>query len=355
MFTARRRGITGLALSMALAVVTQAYGLTAGPNSPGASFNNVTFGTVGWTTPGNATASDDATAQAAPGGGHTNYLEANNFNMAVPASAIIDGIEVAIEKHSALGSVVDSRVRIVKGGVVGTDEHADGAAWPMTDTVVTYGGLGDLWSETWTAADVNAANFGVVISATDGADLATIDHITMTVHYSLCPQTPFAGCRTSAKGLLLVKDNADDTRDKIVWKLTNAMATSQTEFADPTATTQYGLCLFQNGALTHGLTVPPSLLLWTPISTKGFKYKDTSGAAAQGVQRIILRGSDDDRAKIIVKGKGMALPDPTPPLTEPVLVQFVNSDSGLCWEGTFAGPSNVKRNEMGIFKSSFSN
>jgi hypothetical protein len=324
------------------------------PNSPGASFNDVTFGTVAWTTPGNATASDDVTAQAAPGGGDTNYLHANNFNLQVPASAIIDGIEVGIEKHSALGTVIDSRVRIVKGGVVGTDDHADGATWPAaTDTIVTYGGPGDLWSETWTAADVNAANFGVVISATDGADLAQVDHITMKVHYSLCPQTPLAGCRTSAKGLFLVKDNADNTRDKLIFKLTNAMATSQTDFADPTANTTYALCLFQNGALTHGVTVPPSLTLWTPISTTGFKYKDMA-LSAQGIQRIILRGSDEDRAKIIVKGKGADLPDPTPALTEPVLVQFVNSDSGLCWEGTFATP-NIKRNEPGIFKSSFSN
>ena len=39
---------------------------------------------------------------------------------------------------------------------------------------------------------------------------------------------PRAGCRTSTRGLFLVKDNADDTRDKLIFKLTNAMATSQT-------------------------------------------------------------------------------------------------------------------------------
>jgi len=353
MFKARRRGIAGLTLLMAWGVVTQAHALTAGPNSPGAAFNTVTFGTIAWTTPGNAIASDNAYAQAAPGGADTNYLEANNFNLSVPASAIIDGIEVAIEKRSLSGTIFDSRVRIVKGGTVGTDEHADGATWPTTDTVVTYGGLGDLWGETWTAADVNAANFGVVISATDSLDTAAVDHITMTVHYSLCPQTPLAGCRTSAKGLFLVKDNADNTRDKLIFKLTNAMATSQTDFADPTASTTYSLCLFQAGALTHTVTVPPSLTLWTPISTTGFKYKDMT-LSAQGIQRVILRGSDEDRAKIIVKGKGVDLPDPTPALTLPVLVQWVNSDSGLCWEGTFDTP-NIKRNETGIFKSSFSN
>jgi hypothetical protein len=344
--------IVGLALSIAC-VATQVHALTAGPNSPGATFNDVSFGTVAWTNPGNGLASDDAYAQASPGGGNTNYLAANNFNLAVPASAIIDGIEVAIEKRSLAGTVLDSRVRIIKGGVIGSTERADGATWPTTDTVVVYGGLGDLWGETWTAADVNAPSFGVAVSATDSLDTAAIDHITITVHYSLCPQTPLPGCLTSAKGLLLVKDNPDDNKDKIIWKLTNAATTSQQDFEDPTATTTYAICMFENGALSHGVTVPPSGALWVPIATVGFKYKDLAGSA-QGIQRIILRGSDDNRTKIIVKGKGMALPDPVPALTLPVVVQLVNSDSGQCWEGTFDAP-NIRRNEPGIFKSNFSN
>ena len=352
MFTALRRGITGLALLMAFGIVGQAHALTAGPNDPGATFNEVSFGTVAWTNPGNGMGSDDAYAQAAPGGGNTNYLEASNFGLSVPASAIIDGIEVNIEKVCSTANCVDARVRIVKGGVIGATERASGAAWPMVDGVVTYGSNSDLWGETWTAADVNAGGFGVVISATaTGLSNAAIDNITMTVHYSLCPQTPLAGCRTSAKGLFLVKDNADNTRDKLIFKLTNAMATSQLEFADPTANTTYSLCLFQAGALTDAITVPPSLTMWSPISTTGFKYKDST-LSAQGIQRIILRGSTEDRAKIIVKGKGANLPVITPALTLPVLVQFVNSDSGLCWEGTFDTP-NIKRNETGIFKSSF--
>jgi len=331
----------------------QARALTAGPNSPGATFNDVSFGTVAWTSPGNATASDDTYAQASPGGGNTNYLEANNFNLGVPASGIIDGIEVGIEKRSALGSIVDARIRIVKGGVVGATDRSSVATWPTTDTVVIHGGPTDKWGDTWTAADVNASNFGVAISATDAFDVAGVDHITITIYYSLCDPAPLAGCRTSGKGLLMVRDNADNTKDKIVWKLTNAASTTQTEFSDPSASTLYAVCVYQNGALTHGVTVPPSLTLWAPITTVGFKYKDLTGAAAEGIQRIILRGSTDNRSKVIIRGKGAALPDPVPPLTLPVVVQLVNGDSGICWEGTFDNP-NIKRNEIGIFKSVFS-
>ena len=358
MFMLRYRGIAGVALLLTCSLAGQARALSNGPNSPGAVFNDVSFGSVAWTTPANAQASDDAYAQAAPGAGSSNYLEATNFGLAIPASAIIDGIEVGIEKSATADSgpnfVADSRVRIVKGGVVGSTDRSNVAHWPLTDTIVIYGGPADLWGDTWTAADVNANGFGVAISATDGvATLALVDHITMTVYYSLCSAAPRVGCRTAGRGLLLVKDNTDDNKDKLIFKLTNAASTSQTEFQDPTATTVYGLCLYQNGAFTHGITVPPSGTLWEPVSTVGFKYKDTTGAA-QGVQRVILKGNTDNRAKIIVKGKGLALPDPVPALTLPVVMQLINSDSGLCCEGTFDTP-HIKRHQTGIFKGMFSN
>jgi hypothetical protein len=119
MSTLRYRGIAGTLLILACCLAGQARAITAGPNSPGAVFNDVSFGTVAWTTPGNAAASDDAYAQSAPGGSSSNYLEATNFSLGVPASAIIQGIEVGIEKTASadLGPnfIVDSRVRIVKG------------------------------------------------------------------------------------------------------------------------------------------------------------------------------------------------------------------------------------------------
>ena len=185
---------------------------------------------------------------------------ANNFNLQVPASAVIDGIEVGIEKRSSVGTVLDGRVRIVKGGVVGATDRSDGPSWPTADTAVTYGGSSDLWGETWTAADVNASGFG-------------------------------------------------------------------------------------------GAIIPSSLILWKPISTIGFKYKDTA-AAEDGIQTIVLRGSAENRTKVLGRGKGPALPDPVPPLTLPVVVQLVNGDSGLCWEGTYDDP-NIKKNVAGQFKGKF--
>src|SRR5262245_37193351 len=83
--------------------------LSEGPNEPGAVFDDVSFGTVGWTTPGNADKSDDAYAQAVPGGGFTHYLHADNYNFSIPAPAKILGIEVNIERHSLSGTIKDAQ------------------------------------------------------------------------------------------------------------------------------------------------------------------------------------------------------------------------------------------------------
>jgi hypothetical protein len=128
--------------------------LSEGPNSPGAVFDDVAFGTVAWTTPGNAAMSDNFYAQAAPGGGFTHYLHADNYNFSIPPPAKILGIEVNIERRSLAGTIKDARLRLVKGGVVGTTDRADTVAtWPIVDTVKTYGGPSDLWGDTWTAAE----------------------------------------------------------------------------------------------------------------------------------------------------------------------------------------------------------
>lgn len=339
-----------LLLSMHLSTAALAQ-LSEGPNEPGAVFNDPAFGTPLWTDPANAQTSDNADASAAPGVNNTQYLHANNFGFAIPAPAVIVGIEVNIERRAATGlALKDTRVRIVKNGVVGATERGDLVTlWPTVDTVKTYGSNSDLWGETWTASDINASNFGVVLSVNGTGDAAFVDSITATVHYELCTQTPQGVCRAATKSLFLVKDNAsDDTKDKTIFKWIKGDATSQTEFANPTSTAVYAVCVYENGALSYSMIIPPGTSEWAQISTKGFKYKDLTGTA-QGIQKIILKGSPDPaKSKVLVKGRGLNLPDPVPALTMPVEVQVINSDSGLCWGAEF---TTFKKNQTGLFKA----
>jgi len=293
-------------------------------------------------------ANDGLYAQAAPGGGDTHYLHGNNYAFNIPPPAKILGIQIDIVRHSSVGNITDARVRLVKGGVVGTTDEADTInTWPTSDATKTYGGPSDLWGDTWTAADINMSSFGMVLSATGNFDTALVNVMTMTIYYTLCPDAPAAGCRTSQKSLFIVKDNMDDSKDKIIWKFIKGQNTSQSDFANPTASATYGFCIYENGVRTGNAAVPPNSSLWATISTKGYKYKDKAGASF-GIQKIILKGGADGKSKVLVKGKGAALPDPHPPLTFPVKVQLVNGDTGICWESTFTSAS---KNVMGMFKA----
>lgn len=142
---------------------------------------------VGWSNVSNAGASDNAyaTASLSPTT-QSHYLKATNFGFSIPAGAAISGIVVEVErKESGAGVAQDNRVRIVKGGTIGTTDKASASEWPTSDAYATYGSDIDLWGETWTVDDINASNFGVAVSALGltNSGTASIDHIRITVYY----------------------------------------------------------------------------------------------------------------------------------------------------------------------------
>jgi len=82
-------------------------------------------------------------------------------------------------------SVADNIVKLVKGGSVVGDSKSVAGDWPVDPAWKGYGGPTDLWGTTLTPSDVNAANFGVVLSATVGTDaVAYVDAVRLKVYYS---------------------------------------------------------------------------------------------------------------------------------------------------------------------------
>lgn len=83
-----------------------------------------------------------------------------------------------------MASVVDSNIRIIKGGVISATNNSFGDAWTNSDAYQAYTGL---WGETWTAADINASNFGVALSASYsggiGSTTLNADHVRIYVLY----------------------------------------------------------------------------------------------------------------------------------------------------------------------------
>jgi len=157
-------------------------------------------------------------------------------------------------------------------------------------------------------------------------------------------------CRTAAKNKVLIKNKADNGKDKLIWKWTKGAATTQVEFGDPTTTADYALCFYDGtGALLQQANVPPGTD-WAPLGTKGYKYKNQTGAE-DGITKIILKGGDAGKSKALVKGKGVNLPDfdSNLPITNlPLVVQLRNNSSGICWAGSFATP---KKNQADQFSA----
>ncbi len=153
-----------------------------------------------------------------------------------------------------------------------------------------------------------------------------------------CPVEPVV-CRLAQKSRVLIKDNANDARDKLVWKWIKGASTSQAEFGTPTVDAEYALCFYAgtSAALIAQAAVPPGPN-WSAISSKGYKYKDPAGSAA-GITRVILKGSTTNKAKALIKGKGVNLPDFALPIAGgdlPLIVQLRNNANGICWESEFA-------------------
>ena len=166
-----------------------------------------------------------------------------------------------------------------------------------------------------------------------------------------CSATPLGSCRQPAptKGKLLLKnDPDDDDKDKLIWTWLKGDPTPKTAFGDPDVFDST-LCIY--AGTTQDLVVEASIpgsvacpACWTE-TTPGFKYK-VPGA---GIEKILLKsGTTPGKAKIVLKGKGAALPSlPAVPAPLPLLVQMSNTE-GECWEATY---SNAIKNENNFFKA----
>jgi hypothetical protein len=170
-----------------------------GSLSPSTVVDDSSVGTVTWTNPSNAVASDNVRASINGATGATShYLKATGFGFSIPTGATIDGIVLEIERaKGALDAAAkDSSVKLVKGGTVsGTDKADTVTVWPSGDAYATYGSPTDLWGQSWTPSDINDSTFGAALSAqitfADFGSDAVVDHMRITVYYSTSGNATF--------------------------------------------------------------------------------------------------------------------------------------------------------------------
>ncbi len=162
--------------------------------------------------------------------------------------------------------------------------------------------------------------------------------------------TPLTTCLTAEKSMLFIKQKDAGAKDKLLWKWIKGGSATQAELGNPTSTADYSLCVYAGGTndLIAAADIPPSATAWESIGSKGYKYQDTN-AAEDGVTKVIVKGSESNKSKALLKGKGSNLPDPTlGSLPFPVTTQLVNRETGVCMEGVF---SSAIKNDASQFKA----
>jgi hypothetical protein len=199
----------------------------------GTGANDSSVGTRTWSNSNLITSSDDNYASAATGAGgaFTNYLKATNFGFAIALTETIQGISVSVERNKAGAAVVsDVNARIVKLGEIKSQNKSSGSLWPTTDESKVFGGISDLWGETWTPEDINSTNFGFALSALiDGAITnSRVDAITITVYTGSSAVSARASQTWEPAGSGNGEDAAGAHATHL-WEITDGYVTTQTK------------------------------------------------------------------------------------------------------------------------------
>lgn len=178
-----------------------------GPLFPGTTATLANAGTSenaeAWVSPGNIV-SDNATEASITASTYdtpdiSQLLVASNFGFSIPASAIIDGIVVEVDRRSIIASSgKDFRVQLATGtafaNLVGSNKAVPATIWPTTSGVATYGSSTDTWGAGLSVSQINAAGFAVMLSCQANianADVG-VDYIRVTVHYHVPTNGGFA-------------------------------------------------------------------------------------------------------------------------------------------------------------------
>lgn len=136
--------------------------------------------------------------------GYTNYLTTNDLNTFIPTSSTINGITVSIERKNTLTGQADTLdvstdalfLMYDSGGIATTigQKKSSATLWTSSDSTENFGNSTDTWGRSWTASEINNANFGVALSAylnytyavegSGPAGAAQVDAISVTIDYT---------------------------------------------------------------------------------------------------------------------------------------------------------------------------
>lgn len=161
-----------------------------------------------------------------------------------------------------------------------------------------------------------------------------------------CTPSPATGCKrpASPQASLQLKSGTKPEQNKLKWKWQKGSQTDLAEFGDPTAATDYTVCIFEpapifspNPALVVAADAPAGGTChgqpcWRAVPGIGFTYQDRDRTPS-GIDKIDLKAGPTGTARVQVSAKGENLSIATRGffVAIPASVQLRASD-GTCWE-----------------------
>ena len=239
--------------------------------------------------------------------------------------------------------VVANRRCFLDNGVIGGTLSVAGAATaPVNDIAepTTLGALGCVTSTVNAFLDFAGGFPGPVRAAQSGRLVfgETAPTPLPTPLPGICPSGP-AACRQPViprQSKVQINNRIPDEKDRLQWQWRKGAATSLSDLGDPVAGDDYALCVYDANGLRTSIDVPGGGN-WRS-TTKGFRYKDKTGAAG-GITQILLQSGIDGKAQITAKGAGPGLALSIPPGIDGTMrVQMRHRQTGLCWSTTFLPP-----------------
>jgi hypothetical protein len=186
---------------------------------------------------------------------------------------------------------------------------------------------------------------GNTLTASMLDDAAQVRDTFRVVKAEFCAPAPRSGCGTAGRGALRLNTNADPAKNKWSWQWSRG-AVSGVDVGDPTAQTDFGLCVYDGGGLLVGGFVPHGAA-WS-ATRFGFRYVDAL-AHRSGLRKLEIRPDAGTKGRLRAVAKGSRIGAPATPVTLPVTAQLVNPATGACWESTF---TTAKKNEAGKLSTS---
>lgn len=178
--------------------------------------------------------------------------------------------------------------------------------------------------------------------------------------HSVGPQ-PTGVCRETAKAhAVQITNKSVDSGDKLKWRWSGGEETTALDYGDPSDTTGYTVCVFDETAdipvLATKLTIPPGGE-WesqpgAPDPVQSWNYRNKTGVGSDGVSTVTMKVGAAGQASIAVKATGENFPTPSPVSASKffhqdssVVVQL-ESTAGQCWVSRL--DTNVKNVPTGF-------